>query len=185
MNTTLVGGELLGWFKFDDVYRFSNNIESAVYAFGVFPKVPSKTELPINLKEVYYIGQTGGQEKTFDKKDRDTGRGYLITPFHKRMKDHASKDKVKLIRETMNVSDVLCVCIITPKKYMDTTTLKQWLLASESEMISCYGLLFGNAPLYNFAHQSNRTSIKEDSYSQKKVRQLKQTSLDNFYERHF
>jgi len=51
-------------------------------------------------------------------------------------------------------------------------------------LISCYGLLFGNAPLYNFAHQSNRTSIKEDSYSQKKVRQLKQTSLDNFYERH-
>ena len=90
MNTTLVGGELLGWFKFDDVYGFSNNIESAVYAFGVFPKVPSKTELPINLKEVYYIGQTGGQEKTFDKKDRDTGRGNLITPFHKRMKDHAS-----------------------------------------------------------------------------------------------
>jgi len=53
MNTTLVGGELLGWFKFDDVYGFSNNIESAVYAFGVFPKVPSKTELPINLSKVF------------------------------------------------------------------------------------------------------------------------------------
>jgi len=184
MNTTLLGGKLLGWFKCDDVYGFSNNIESAVYAFGVFSKVPSETELPINLKEVCYIGQTGGQEKTFDKKDKNTGRGYLITSFHKRMKDHAAKDKIKLIKENMSASDVLCVCIITPKEYMDTTTLKQWLLASESELISCYGLIFGNAPQYNFAHQSNRTSIKENSYSQKAVKELKQTNLfnNNFYE---
>jgi len=180
MNTTLVGGELLGWFKFDEVYRFSKNIESAVYAFGVFSKVPSKNELPINLKEVCYIGQTGGQEKTFDRKDKNTGRGYLITPFHKRMKDHKSKDKVKLIEETIKSSEVLCVWIVVPKKYVDNTTLKQWLLASESELISCYGLLFGNAPLYNFAHQSNRTSIKKDSYSQSKIKQLKQTNVENF-----
>jgi hypothetical protein len=180
MNTTLLGGELLGWFKFEDVYKFSNNIESAVYAFGVFPEVPSKNELPISLKEVCYIGQTGGQEKTFDKKDKNTGRGYLTTPFHKRMKDHKSKDKVKLIQETMKYSEVLCVWIAVPKKYMDNSTLKQWLLASESELISNYGLLFGNAPLYNFAHQSNRTSIKENSYSQSKIKQLKQTNVENF-----
>jgi hypothetical protein len=180
MNITLFGGDLLGWYKFDDVYDFSNNIDSAVYAFGVFSKVPSKTELPISLKEVVYIGQSGGQEKTFDRKNKINGKGLLQTPFHRRMKEHSSIGKIKLIKENMNSSGVLCVYIIKPKNNMDSNQVKQWLFASESELISCYGLIFGDVPIYNYAHQSNRTSIKEDSYSQQQIRKIKETCLDNF-----
>jgi hypothetical protein len=181
MNTTLTGGDLLGWFKFDKVYDFSKNIDAGVYAFGVFPEVPDKTQLPISLPGVLYIGQSGGQEKTFDKKDKNSGRGYLVTSFHKRMKTHVAKDKIKLIRENMNPDHVLCVYIITPKKYMDEKTLKSWLLSSESELIGNYSLIFGDAPKYNFAHQTNKSLTKENSYSQLKVEQIKQNSIEKFY----
>jgi hypothetical protein len=180
MNITLTGGELLGWFKFDEVYGFSQNIDSAVYAFGVFEKVPSSEQLPINLKSVLYIGQTGGQEKVFDKKNRDSDRCYLRSSFHARMKDHVTKGKVKLIRENMGVSDTLCVCIIVPKKYMDETSIKNWLLASESELINCYSSIFKQPPMYNYAHHSNRTQINENSVSQKKILEMKQRSIGNF-----
>lgn len=182
MISALTGGDLLGWFKFDDIYKFSNKIDSAVYAFGVFPEVPNKFQLPINMKNVVYIGQTGGSESTFDKKDKETGRGYLITSFHKRMKSHAAADKVKLIRENMDTSGVLCVCVITPKKYMEIKNLKRWLLHTESELVDCYGYIFGESPKYNFAHQSNRVSVDEESFSQKMVKQINENSLFKFYE---
>lgn len=182
MNTTLTGGDLLGWFKFDDIYNYSNNIDSAVYAFGVFDKVPNKYSLPICQEEVLYIGQTGGKEKTFDKKDKETGRGRLETTFHSRMLQHASRDKIKQIRENMNNSKVLCVYLITPKKWMEITQIKQWLLASESEMIGCYGQIFGDAPLHNLQHRSDNTTVDEASFSQLMVKEIKERSLDKFYD---
>ena len=93
----LSGGDLLGWFNFDDIFKFTNNIDSAIYCFGIFEKVPKKHELPYTLKEVLYVGQTGGQEKTWDRKDKNTNRGRLQTTLHTRMKSHSS-DKIKTIR---------------------------------------------------------------------------------------
>ena len=46
----LTGGNLLGWHKFDDIYKFTNNLNAAVYSFAIFKKVPEKHELPFTLK---------------------------------------------------------------------------------------------------------------------------------------
>jgi len=181
MNTTLTGGDLLGWFDIKDIYNFSNNIDSAVYAFGVFDKVPDKTLLPIVLEDVLYIGQTGGTESIFDRKNKSTGKGLLQTSFHKRMKDHICREKIKLIREDYtDTRKVVCVYIITPKKHMDTTSLKPWLLMSESEIINNYTLVFNKSPRYNYAHFSNRSNIDPNSYSQKRVREIKECSLEKY-----
>ena len=182
MNVTLSNGVLLGWHTYDDALRYSNNLQSAVYAFGIFDKVPDEKQLPINRSEVVYIGQSGGQESTFDRKDQMTGRGRLETSFHRRLKAHKTKGKIKTIYENIEKDKILCVCIITPKKYLPLEEHKSWLLAAESELILCYRYIFGEVPIHNLQHSCIKNKVNENSYSQKMVKIIQEKSLNKFYD---
>jgi hypothetical protein len=175
----LSGGDLLGWFNFDDIFKFTNNIDSAIYCFGVFEKVPQRHELPFTLKKVFYVGQTGGQEKTWDRKDKDTGRGRLQTTLHARMKSHSS-DKIKTIKKSLKANEIVCVYIITPKKFMEDTMIKTWLLQSESEIITNYSYMHGDVPEYNKAHKSKSSNKNPNSVSQIETRKIMENSLVRF-----
>ena len=146
---------------------------------GIFEKVPKKHELPYTLKEVLYVGQTGGQEKTWDRKDKDTGRGKLQTTLHNRMKSHSS-DKVKTIRKGLKTNEIVCVYIITPKKFMEDTMIKTWLLQSESEIITNYSYMHGDVPEYNKAHKSKSSNKNPNSVSQIETRKIMENSLVRF-----
>jgi hypothetical protein len=175
----LSGGNLLGWFNFEDIFKFANNIDSAIYCFGVFEKVPKKHELPFTLKEVLYVGQTGGQEKTWDRKDKNTGRGMLQTTFKCRMKNHSS-NKIKNIKKGLKPNELVCVYIITPKKFMEETMIKTWLLQSESEMITNYSYIHGDVPEHNKAHKSKSSNKNSNSVSQIETRKIMENSLVRF-----
>jgi hypothetical protein len=175
----LTSGDLLGWFKFDDVFAFSNNIDSAVYSFGIFKKVPEKHELPFTLKEVFYVGQSGGQEKTFDRKDKDTGRGRWQTTFHLRMKSH-SYEMIKSKQKTLDADEIICVYIVTPKRFMEENFIKTWLLDTESQLISFYSYMHNIVPQMNLAHKSRESNKKLDSISQKETKRILESSLEKF-----
>ena len=175
----LSSGDLLGWFPFDDIFKFTNNIDSAIYCFGVFEKVPQRHELPFTLKKVVYVGQTGGQERTWDRKDKDTGRGRSQTTLHVRMKSHSS-DKIKKIKKHIGPNELVCVYLITPKKFMEETMIKTWLLQSESEMITNYSYMHGDVPEYNKAHKSKSSNKNPNSISQIETRKIMENSLVRF-----
>ena len=179
----LTGGEFLGWFKFDEVYKYTKNINSAVYAFAICEKVPPKNLLPFNVEEVFYIGESGGQDPIWDQKDKKSGRGYLQTSVHSRMKQHAIA-LLKEVNKQLNLNQFIVVSLFVPKYLNNHQSNKQWQKATESELIWYYSLMFGESPKYNLAHQSetSKKRIKENSISQKKVKEIKEKSLDKFYE---
>lgn len=178
--TTLGNCKVLGWYRWEDVYKFSNNISSAVYAFGIFNRLPKEKRLPIDMPNVVYFGETGGQEKIFDKK-HENGKGRLETSFHRRMKEHVCRDKIKLIREEMlTAENFIGIWIAIPKNHMESNFVKTWLKASESELISCYSCIHGSPPRYNEAHKTNNTKINAESFSQTKVKEINRASLENY-----
>jgi hypothetical protein len=173
-------GEFLGWFKFDNVYGFSNNLHSAVYAFAKVKEVPSNNLLPFNLPETFYIGESGGQESTWDQKDKHKGRGRLETSFHKRCKQHQS-NLLKSVRETFAYDEFVAMAIFVPNETIRDIPdrCKQWQKSAESELIYYYSLMFGDTVEYNLAHKggSNVKKLKSDSISQKKILEINETSL--------
>jgi hypothetical protein len=179
----LSGGKFLGWFKFDNIYQHSNEIKSAVYSFAVCKEVPKENLLPFNIKEVFYIGESGGQDPTWDQKDKTTTRGYTQTSFHKRMKQHA-RELVKRVKENIDFDEIVVVGVFVPKNEDSEGLAKQWQKIVESELIHYYSLMFGESPKFNLAHRSetSRKRTKPDSISQKKMKDIKSTDLSKFYE---
>jgi hypothetical protein len=176
----LTGGHFLGWRKFDNVYDISNNIDSAVYSFARVKEVPQNNLLPFNLKETFYIGESGGQESTWDQKDKNTGRGRLETSFHKRCKQHQS-NLLKRVRETFEYDEFVAVAIFVPNDTIKGIphACKQWQKSAESELILYYSLMFGNTTEYNLAHMGgfNNKKVKSDSISHKKILEMKEMNL--------
>jgi hypothetical protein len=179
----LTGGQFLGWFKFDEIYNYTKNINSAVYSFAICKKVPTNNLLPFNLKEVFYIGESGGQDPIWDQKDKKSGRGYLQTSVHNRMKQH-SVSLLKEVNKDLDSDQLIVVSLFVPKYLNNQQSNKQWQKATEAELIWYYSLMFGQAPKYNLAHQSetSKKRIKENSISQKKIKEINEKKLDKFYE---
>ena len=177
----LSGGNFLGWFKFDKVYDFSNNINSAVYSFAVVEEVPSNKLLPFNIEETFYIGESGGQDPTWDRKNKDSGYGRLQTSFHTRMKSHSTM----LVKEVTNMipsNQFVCIAIFVPKDTSNMDYCKAWQKSVESELICYYSLMFGRSPEFNLAHKStaSKKRINPNSISQKVVNEFKEQSLMKF-----
>jgi hypothetical protein len=178
----LSGGNFLGWFKFDKVYDFSNNINSAVYSFAVVEEVPSNNLLPFNIEETFYIGESGGQDPTWDRKNKDSGRGRIQTSFHMRMKAHS----VMLVRDITSMissNQFVAIAIFVPKDTSNMDYCKAWQKSVESELICYYSLMFGSSPEFNLAHKSNATKkrLNPNSISQKVITELKQQSLEKHF----
>jgi hypothetical protein len=178
----LTGSEFLGWFKFDNVYDFSNNINSSVYSFAVVEKVPSNNLLPFNIKETFYIGESGGQDPTWDQKNKDSGRGRTETSFHKRMKNH-STILIKNVTSMIYSNQFVAIAIFVPKDTSNMDYCKAWQKSVESELICYYSLMFGCSPEFNLAHKSTTTKkrLNPNSISQQVITNLKQQSLEKFF----
>ena len=177
----LSGGKFLGWFKFDNIYDFSNNINSAVYSFAVVEEVPSNKLLPFNIEETFYIGESGGQDPTWDRKNKDSGCGRLQTSFHTRMKSHS----MALVRNVTNMipsNQFVSIAIFVPKDTSNMDYCKAWQKSVESELICYYSLMFGRSPEFNLAHKStaSKKRINPNSISQKVVNEFKEQSLMKF-----
>ena len=177
----LSGGKFLGWFRFDNIYDFSNNINSAVYSFAVVDKVPSNNLLPFNIEETFYIGESGGQGPIWDRKDKDSGRGRLQSSFHSRMKSHSTM-LVKEGTNTISYNQFVAIAICVPKDSSNMDYCKAWQKSVESELICYYSLMFGRSPEFNLAHKSTaaKKRINPNSISQKVVNEFKEQSLMKF-----
>jgi hypothetical protein len=177
----LSGGKFLGWFKFDNIYDFSNNINSAVYSFAVVEEVPSNKLLPFNIEETFYIGESGGQDPTWDRKNKDSGYGRLQTSFHIRMKSH-STILVKEVTSMIASNQFVSIAIFVPKDTSNMDYCKAWQKSVESELICYYSLMFGRSPEFNLAHKStaSKKRINPNSISQKVVNKFKEQSLMKF-----
>ncbi len=178
----LTGGNFLGWFKFDNIYNFSNNIHSAVYSFAVVEEVPSNNLLPFNIKETFYIGESGGQESIWDRKDKDSGRGRLQTSFHSRMKSH-SISLIRNVNDKISFNKFVAIAIFVPKDTSNMDYCKAWQKSVESELICYYSLMFGHSPEFNLAHKSaaSKKRINPNSISHKVVTELKEQSLEKHF----
>lgn len=180
-------GKLLPWVKFDDVYNFSNNIESAVYAFGLFDVVPKPTQWPFFTEEVFYIGMSGGLETnyTVDLKDSNTNRHYKQTVLHKRLKHHGSVTlKNKFVLDGVDSGKIVCVTLIVPGNDVSKSICRNWLSMVESEQLLCYNEIYGKLPLLNKAESSSVSinRIDEESFSQSQVQRLKSIDIERFIE---
>ena len=67
-----------------------------------------------------------------------------------------------------------------PKKFMEETMIKTWLLQSESEMITNYSYMHGDVPEYNKAHKSKSSNKNPNSVSQIETRKIIENSLVRF-----
>jgi hypothetical protein len=75
---------------------------------------------------------------------------------------------------------MICVYIVTPKKFMEENFIKTWLLDTESQMISYYSYMHNVVPQLNLAHRSNQSNTKPDSISQKETKRILESSLEKF-----
>lgn len=173
------------WIHDDVIYKVSNNITSAVYAFGLFDKEPDEHLWPFFAKEVYYIGMSGGQIEpyTVDKKSEKTYR--MQTAPHLRMKDHKSKPDGKIkhpwVQEQIACGKQLYVSFIFPPENIAPELIRNWLSTVESEQILVYQQIFGKTPLLNLAERSDVDNTDPDSFSQQTLKLIKENSLDRFF----
>lgn len=173
----LSGGKFLGWFKFDDIFKISNIYKSAVYAFAIVKKLPEKYIFPFNVPTTFYIGESGTNDFSWDQKTKKKGR--FETAFHKRMKDH-SYGLIKKIKPTLQDDEFIAVCVFVSKESDFNDYSKHWQKSVESELISIYGQIFNETPVYNRAHKNSNLK-KDGSISKRNVEQLKKSNLGAFF----
>jgi hypothetical protein len=174
----LTGGDFLGWFKFDDIFKISNTLKSVVYAFAIVDRVPDRCILPFNVKSTFYVGESGVKDLCWDQKNKINKKGRFETSVHKRMKDH-SYNLIKTVKEHVENDEFVCVALFVPKENVSDDYSKHWQKNAESELIYYYGLMFNQTPEYNKAHK-NSNFQKNNSISRMKVEQLKNSNLDKF-----
>jgi hypothetical protein len=176
MLTCLTGGNFLGWFNFNEIFKISNFYKSAVYCFAVVNKLPEKYILPFSVPGTFYIGESGTNDFSFDQKTKKKGR--FETSFHRRMKDH-SYNLIKKVKEELKDDEFVCIAIFVPKDVEFNDYTKHWQKSVESELIGMYGLVFSETPKYNAAHK-NSDLKKDGSISKRNVEQLKKSNLEDF-----
>jgi hypothetical protein len=190
----------LHWVHVNQVYRYSNYITSAVYAFAWLGKEPNKKTWPCDVKETLYIGMSGGLEDDYiaDRKEKHRVAA-LTTRFHLRMKQHigffrnpnakfgkqASKYNLyhELFNEETTKNKELYCAIMVPKDGVSKLGLRNRLELVESELKELYCENFQEIPVLCLAEKDNVTdSMKNyNSISQQKVREHEQSSLIRFF----
>jgi hypothetical protein len=178
-------GKKLPWFPVDEIYHISNNLTSAVYAFAACDQKPSEKSWPFFTEEVFYVGMTGGRECDFifDRKNKNNKKGRFQTSVHRRMKEHnykTGKLKHEWVEQKISEGKKIFVCMVLPPENYQAVDVRNWLMTVESETKFYYQMIYGSLPILNFAEQGNISSklIKEDSISQREVRNLK--TIDSF-----
>jgi len=182
MNT--LSGQKTTWIPFEEIYKYTNTFTSAVYSFACCDKKPEDHKWPFFTREVFYIGMSGGLEKThtYDLKNRKKNKGRVETLLHKRMKDHNTKKNGKLKHpwtqnEILNGKKIF-VCFIIPN-HIDNDKKRNWLSTVESENILYYQQIFGEIPFLNFAEKNDNKKLNANSISQKYMSNI--SNLDKFY----
>ena len=179
-------GQKTDWIPIEEIYKFTQNFTSVVYAFASCDNKPKKTDWPFMLEEVFYIGMTGGmkQNHVYDLKNRKKNKGRAETIVHKRMKDHHSKKDGKIkhdwTQNQIKLGKKIFFCFISPPENLKKEYSRNWLSMVESENILNYQQIYGNIPSLNFAERYDNHKVSIDSVSQKYISSLK--TLDNFFE---
>jgi hypothetical protein len=182
------------WISLENVLSVSNNIDACVYAFAMCENIPSKNIWPSHLEETFYIGMSGGlkNSRTFDQKNKKTGRGRYETAVHKRMKAHKhnlqnfksdSERHYQVFHNNFGVLDKIgkkiFVCLLVPNHLIETEMVRTTISLVESEQIYMYSKFFSKLPMMNLAEKYTVSDAKKNknSKSQEKSANLNECNL--------
>lgn len=189
----------LNWVHVNQIYRYSNNITAAVYAFAWVNKEPDKKTWPCDMEETFYIGMSGGLEDDYIADRKESHRvPALTTRVHLRMKQHIGffrnpkanfgKQAAKydlyhqlFNEETTQGKELYCALMI-PKDSNNKVGLRNKLQLVESELKQLYCENFQQIPALCLAEKDNVSNSmkKYNSISQQKIREYEQSSLLRF-----
>ena len=189
----------LHWIKKDNVYNYTRNIPSAVYAFAWLENQPSDKHWPFMIEELFYTGMAGGLTDDYiaDRKEKHR-EPMLSTAVHQRLKTHLSRfnnpngnfgsEKKKydlyhsLYPQIQTCNKTLWCALMIPKEHVSREGMRNTLSMIESEQIYLHQKMFGKLPILNLAERDSVSDSKknENSISQQKIRAIKQQDLTQF-----
>jgi hypothetical protein len=186
----------LFWTTKDDLYNYTNNITSVVYAFCWRDLKPTNTQWPFMIEESFYFGMAGGLKEDYIGDRKQPGRTPMLsTSVHQRFKQHMPKfdnpkgnfgsEKRKYERyhflypQMLTCDKTLYVALLTPKEHIQKVGMRNLLSLVESEQIYQYQKMFGKLPALNLAEadDSSDSRKKENSISQNFIKEIKKQDL--------
>ena len=198
----LLGAENLGWFTKDEVYKVSNNLHAAVYSLAFCRTKPSNHLYPHEVKEVFYVGQSGNEKNKhlhYDQKVRKNMGHYMapksgatVTTLKRRLKSHSqnlekesenSDTMYKLFREKytplLRKDYQVFYNLLVPSATVRPDATKAWLTMIEPMVIYSYSDKWKEEPHCNTANKS-LSRRQEDSLSTLMIESNYQSSLEVF-----
>lgn len=177
------GAQNLGWFSKEQIYGFANNLYAAVYSFAFLEQCPDQNIFPHELKDTFYVGQTGNKEGDhlfYDQKTRkDMGTYFapksstLYSTVKSRMKNHfqefqkhydGQSNTYTLFHETytpvLRPNYQPFVNILVPPRNLPDKAVKSWLLMVEDTVIHSYIMKWDEEVLCNLANKTDKRKIK-------------------------
>lgn len=194
--------ENLGWFTKDEVYKISNNLHAVVYSLAFCKVKPSDDLYPHDVKEVFYVGQSGnekGKHFHYDQKVRKNMGNYIAsksgiytTTVKKRLKTHLqnlaklsenSETMYKLFHERYTPllrKDYQVYCnLLVPSDKVRSDATKAWLTMAEAMVIYSYSDKWKEEPYCNTANKSV-SRRQENSLSTLVLESNHQSNLGSF-----
>lgn len=192
----------LGWYTKEETYKVTEHLHAMVYSFAFCKNKPNKDVFPHEIRETFYVGQSGteeGKHLSYDQKNRidmgsykarKYGRYYTMTKL--RMKDHwrqfekqreNQENKYKIFHEHFTPllrKDEQVFCNIMIPDSSKSSSVKSWLFMVEAMVIHCYDDKFKGAPLCNLANQTGVFNRSDDSISNMIVTSNERSNLDKF-----
>jgi hypothetical protein len=187
------------WFSNKDtLYKITKNIPSAVYCFAMAETMPSDTILPFMMRELVYVGMSGGlkNDYTGDKKNKNSNKVTLTTAVHQRLKTHirllenrnnilghAEETKYALFHDSYPIltrqDKKLYIGLLVPQSHIPKDNMRNILSLVESEQIYLHSKLYKKLPLMNLSESNNYgdNRKKVDSYSQQEIQRISSQNL--------
>jgi hypothetical protein len=186
----------LFWTTKEDLYNYTNNLTSVVYAFCWRDSKPTDNQWPFMVEESFYFGMAGGLKEDYIGDRKSANRTPMLsTAVHQRFKQHMPKfdnpkgnfgsEKRKyelyhsLYPQMLTCDKTFYVALLTPKKHIQKTGMRNLLSLVESEQIYQYQKMFGKLPALNLAEADDFSDSRknENSISQSFIKGLKKQDL--------
>lgn len=199
------------WFRITDADVFNNVPFGVYALTEPTHKIPSKGIFPHQYDRTVYFGKSGISYDDFfyDRKNVDRAinaigedlidkeRFHRYSLLRRRIKQHLHNLRKKngdIDREVSytkfyeefgfgdDVISKVNICVITPEYRIPNFQVKTWLLTIESYLIYMYQNNFGRNTLMNIDHSyEHNNKIIEDSHSQRKKNEIKESSLMEYF----
>lgn len=196
--------DTLGWTKMTDLKSIR------LVPFGIYSITepleykPKENFWPHELKSTVYIGMAGKSydilDSFHDRKSAGSGKEFwMCSKLYKRMNAH----RKNLIRSNLDkkyessyniffenygngeeLMDKIYFNVLIPKTKVSDHMVRSWLLMMESLVVYSYSVNFGRQPIMQLAHMTGigDNMTDDSSFCQQRRANLKETSLENFYE---